>query len=389
VKWFDAAVKLGLYIHIPFCSSICSYCNFNRGLFDAALKERYVTALEREIRGAADGSRADTIFFGGGTPSLLDPAEIARLLAACRASFDLSPDAEITLETNPETSTPDRMERFREGGVNRVSFGVQSFRDEELRRLGRMHSAGRAREAVSEARRAGIDNVSLDLMMWLPGQTQEHWRFNVDTLIDVDPDHASLYLLELYPNAPLKEDMARAGWSQAPDDDAAEMYLWSLDRLARAGYGQYEISNVARPGRASRHNLKYWSDGEWLGFGCGAHSTRRGVRWKNVASTEEYVARLAADGPRRPSHLDMSLIAERRVLTDDERLGEAMFTGLRLTEGVDLAAYGRRYGVDVWSAYGRDLDPFIGDGLLVRDGHRLRFSREGMLLANEVLQVFV
>ena len=247
---------LGLYIHIPFCSSICNYCNFNRGLLDPALKERYVSAVEREIGLGADGSAADTIFFGGGTPSLLDPGEIGRLIAACRTAFDVSPDAEITLETNPETSTRERMDHFRDAGVNRISFGVQSFRDDELRRLGRVHSADRAREAVREARAAGFDNISLDLMMWLPQQTQEHWRFNVEELILTGPEHASLYLLELYPNAPLKEDMARGGWSQAPDDDAAEMYLWSLERLERAGYRQYEISNVGRRGREARHNLK-------------------------------------------------------------------------------------------------------------------------------------
>jgi oxygen-independent coproporphyrinogen-3 oxidase len=379
---------LGLYIHVPFCSSICNYCNFNRGLLDAALKERYVSAVEREIALAADGSSADTIFFGGGTPSLLEPAEIGRLIAACRRAFDLAADAEITLETNPETSSRERMDRFREAGVNRISFGVQSFRDEELRRLGRVHSADRAREAVREARDAGFDNISLDLMMWLPQQTPEHWRGNVEELIAVGPEHASLYLLELYPNAPLKEDMARAGWSQAPDDDAAEMYLWSLDRLEAAGYRQYEISNVGRPGRESRHNLKYWRDGEWLGFGCGAHSTRRGVRWKNVSSTEEYIARLA--GPAAsPMALPMSLVTERRELSNVERLEEALFTGLRLTDGIDLAGVGARYGVDVWGKYGRSLVPFIGDGLLIRDGAHLRFSREGMLLANEILQVFV
>ena len=381
-------MTLGLYLHVPFCSSICNYCNFNRGLFDSALKDRYVSALEREIRLSADGSSADTVFFGGGTPSLLDPSEIGRLITACRDSFDLAADAEITLETNPETSSTERMERFREAGVNRISFGVQSFIDEELQRLGRIHTAGRARYAISEARRAGFDNISLDLMMWLPQQTQEHWRFNVEALIAADPDHASLYLLELYPNAPLKEDMARAGWSQAPDDDAAEMYLWSLERLEGAGYRQYEISNVARPGLESRHNLKYWCDGEWMGFGCGAHSTRRGVRWKNVSSTEEYVARLQGEPSWRPS-LAMSLVSERREMTDEQRLEDALFTGLRLTGGIDLAVYGQRYGVDVWSRYGKALQPFVAAGLVLHDEGRLRLSREGMLIANEILQVFV
>ena len=380
---------LGLYLHVPFCSSICNYCNFNRGLFDAALKERYVSALEREIRQAADGSAADTIFFGGGTPSLLEPSEIGRLIDACRTSFDVGSDAEVTLETNPETSSAERMDRFRAAGVNRVSFGVQSFHDEELQRLGRVHSADRARGAVREARTAGFDNISLDLMMWLPQQTAGDWRSNIEELIALGPDHASLYLLELYPNAPLKEDMARAGWSQAPDEDAAEMYLWSLDRLEREGYRQYEISNVARPGREARHNLKYWQDGEWLGFGCGAHSTRRGVRWKSVASTEEYVARVEERPPINRSGLRLGVVVEHRVMTGQERLEEALFTGLRLTEGVDLEEISRRYGIDVWGKYGSALEPFLSERLVVRENARLRLSREGMLVANEVLQVFV
>jgi oxygen-independent coproporphyrinogen-3 oxidase len=249
-----------------------------------------------------------------------------------------------------------------------------------LKRLGRIHSAERAREAVREAHEAGLDNVSLDLMMWLPQQTTADWRENVEALIDVQPEHASLYLLELYPNAPLKDDMARAGWSLAPDDDAAEMYLWSLARLEGAGYEQYEISNVARGARASRHNLKYWQDGAWLGFGCGAHSTQGGVRWKNVSSTEEYVARIAAG---------RTVAIERRELTRTAQLEEALFTGLRLTAGLDVAAVGRRYGEDVWSRYGSALQPFVDAGLLFHEGPRLRLSREGMLLANEIMAVFV
>ena len=373
-------MSLGLYLHIPFCSSICNYCNFNRGLFDAGLKERYVQALESEIRRSGRGEPADTIYFGGGTPSLLDPLEIGRLIDACRSVFDVTPDAEVTMETNPETSSLERMERFRESGVNRISFGVQSFREDELRRLGRLHSATRAREAVQEARGAGFGNVSLDLMMWLPQQSPRDWRESIEALIDVSPDHASLYLLELYPNAPLKEEMARAGWSLAPDDDAAEMYLWSLARLDLAGYVQYEISNVARPGRASRHNLKYWTDGDWLGYGCGAHSTWQGVRWKNVASTEEYIARMGAG---------QTVTVDRRVLSADERLEDALFTGLRLSTGLDIEAAGRKYGTDVWRRFGPGLVPFVEQGLLVHDGPQLRLTRDGMLVANEIMAVFV
>lgn len=371
---------LGLYLHIPFCSSICNYCNFNRGLLNGDLKHRYIAALEREIVSAGRGEPVDTIFFGGGTPSLLDPAEIQRLIGSCRDAFTVTADAEVTLETNPETSTPERMTGFRAAGVNRVSFGVQSFRDSELKRLGRIHSADRARAAVAEARAAGFTNVSLDLMMWLPQQTLADWRESVESLIDVSPEHASLYLLELYPNAPLKEDMARAGWSLAPDDDAAEMYLWSLERLDAAGYRQYEISNVSRAGFESRHNLKYWQDGEWLGLGCGAHSTRDGVRWKNVSATEEYISRLRDGQP---------VTAERRILSREARLEEALFTGLRLTTGLDLDFIGRRYDTDVWERYADALQPSLDAGLAVREGGRLRLSRDGMLLANEILSVFV
>ena len=227
-----ALTPLGLYIHVPFCAAICNYCNFNRGLFDADLKEKYVAALLQEIRGAAEpGASVDTIFFGGGTPSLLEPAEIASLIAACRAAFSVAPDVEVTMEANPETVTPERLELFRAGGVNRLSYGVQSFRDEELRRLSRLHSAARARDAMAMARVAGFDNVSLDLMMWLPQQTVAEWLESVDALIALRPDHASLYLLELYPNAPLRDEMARARWSLAPDDDAADMYVNAMNRL--------------------------------------------------------------------------------------------------------------------------------------------------------------
>jgi oxygen-independent coproporphyrinogen-3 oxidase len=243
-----------------------------------------------------------------------------------------------------------------------------------------VHTAERARTALAEARGAGFDNISMDLMMWLPGQSVVSWADTVARMIDAGPDHVSLYLLELYPNAPIKEEMARGGWSQAPDEDAAEMYMTGLAAFDAAGYGQYEISNVCREGRESRHNLKYWTDGAWLGFGCGAHSTRDGTRWKNVSATVEYVDRVARGE---------SVAVECHVMSHDERLGDALFTGLRLTGGVDLARIEARYGLDVWARYGSELQPFVTAGLLVRDSDCLRLTREGMLVANEVMQVFV
>src|SRR5262249_55554329 len=333
------SAMLGLYIHVPFCSAICNYCNFNRGLFDADLKRRYVEALLSEIRESAlthppstiavghqpsaidsvgGGEAADTIYFGGGTPSLLEPEEIARIIAACEASFDVAADREVTMEANPETVSAARLAAYQAAGVNRLSFGVQSFRDAELRRLSRLHSAERARAAMGEARAAGFDNVSLDLMMWLPQQSVSEWLESVRQAIALAPEHLSLYLLEVYPNAPLKDDMARARWSQAPDEDAAAMYVQAMERLDAAGLEQYEISNVARPGRRSRHNLKYWSDGEWLGFGCGAHSTRGSVRWKNISSTVEYIETVARGA---------SPAVDVRRRTSDEQPGDAVVTG--------------------------------------------------------------
>jgi oxygen-independent coproporphyrinogen-3 oxidase len=246
--------------------------------------------------------------------------------------------------------------------------------------LSRLHGSARAHAAFREARAAGFDNVSIDLMMWLPEQQVDHWLESVEQAIEMAPDHLSLYLLELYPNAPLKEEMARAAWSQAPDEDAERMYVEAMERLERRGYEQYELSNVARPGRRARHNIKYWADGSWLGFGCGAHSTLEGTRWKNVAAPEDYIARVRnGESPAGEVH----------DLTCDERLGDALFTALRLTEGVDLDRIQERYGVDPWARFGEGLQPFVDEGLLVRQDRRIWLTRRGMLLANEVMAVFV
>lgn len=371
---------LGLYLHVPFCTSLCPYCTFPRGLYDPDLKRRYVDALEREIRLAGDGSDADTIYFGGGTPSLLDPDEVARLLETCRAGFRVAPDTEVTLEANPEGLDRARLAAYRAAGVNRLSLGVQSFRDEDLRRLGRRHTAADTVAAFDAARAAGFDNVSVDLMLWLPGQRLADWLESVEAVVRLAPDHVSLYLLELYPHVPLAIEMARAGWSRADDEEAAAMYLEGLARLDAAGFEQYEISNVARAGRRARHNLKYWSGGAWIGFGCGAHSTRGAMRWHNVSAVESYLRRVEAGADP---------VAERQCLTPADRLAEHLILGLRLVEGVDLAEVAVRYGVDVWARFGPELAPFLETGLLTRDEERLRLTRQGMLLANEVMRVFL
>ena len=320
------------------------------------------------------------MFFGGGTPSLLEPSEVARILRACRETYRVTDDAEITLETNPETVTPERLRAFRDAGINRLSFGVQSFDDEELKKLGRIHSAAKAIEVIGDAMRIGFASVSFDLMLWLPGQTPATWYRTVDQAISLSPDHLSLYLLELYPNAPLKEEMARSGWSQTPDDDAAEMYLEGLQRLDAAGYVQYEISNVARTRHRSRHNLKYWESGNWLGFGCGAHSTVDGTRWKNIAGTGDYVARIASgQGVRH----------DVRILSTAERIEEALFTGLRLNDGIDEAAFHARWEIFPWQRYQDALTLRVEAGHVWRANGRFGLTRAGMLVANDVLSAFV
>ena len=373
----------GLYVHVPFCSSICNYCNFNRGLYDEALKTRFVEAVREEIRRFfphPSSLSPDTLYFGGGTPSLLTPVDIKAIIGESRASLGLTADAEITLEANPETVTAESLEQFRASGVNRLSFGVQSFRDDELKRLGRLHSAERAVHAVEMARAARFDNVSIDLMMWLPGQNVAQWLESVVRAIRVNADHLSLYILEVYPHLPLKQEIDRHGWILQADDAAADMYESAMSLLDDAGYEQYEISNVCRPGRESRHNVKYWTDGEWAGFGPGAHSTWRAVRSRNVASTEDYINKIGSG---------RAATAEQRQLTNDERLGDALFTGLRLNRGVDLDLLSARYGVDVWSRFSERLAPFVDAGILLRQDGRLRLTRPGMLLANEVMSVFV
>lgn len=376
----DTDSRVGLYIHVPFCEAICSYCNFTRGLFDAARARRYVAAVVEEIRRASAPLSVDTIYFGGGTPSLLEPEEVTRIIDVCRSSFSVSGKAEITMESNPESATKERLAGYRAAGVTRLSLGVQSFRDTELVMLGRLHSSVAARRAFTFARTVGFKDVSLDLMMWLPGQKVLEWLESVEELIAIGPDHASLYLLEVYPNSPLRDEMIRAASTQAPDEVAAEMYLSALVRLDQAGFQQYEISNVARPGHRSRHNLKYWMDGQWIGFGPGAHSTVGEERWSNTSETSVYLDRLEAGSDPSCGHQKRST---------EQQLSEALFMGLRLTEGVDVAAVGDRYGVDVPTRFGAELQPFIDDGQLVEEGDQLRLSREGMLLANEVMAVFV
>jgi oxygen-independent coproporphyrinogen-3 oxidase len=302
--------------------------------------------------------------------------DIGRIVSAARDRFDVARDAEITLEANPDTVTEAALDGFLRAGVTRLSVGTQSFRDDDLRALGRRHDAAAARQALRLGREAGFEHISLDLMLGLPTQTLARFAESVDEAVDAMPDHVSMYMLELYPHAPLRDEMARHHWAVPPDDEVADMYEVALDRFGEVGLEQYEISNVARAGHESRHNLKYWEDGQWRG----AHSTIRGRRWKNVGGPEEYAKKVLNGGQVDIAH---------RELTREERWQEALITGLRLSRGIEVSAFNRNYGLDLWARYGDHLQPSVEAGLVVFEQDRLWLSRRGMLLANDVLAVFI
>ena len=363
----------GLYIHITFCRSRCSYCDFATGLYESELADRYVEALVREIGSSAvAGAKVDTIYFGGGTPSLLAPAQLERILIALHDRFDVAPAAEITLEINPGSITETKLREFRQLGINRASFGAQTFDDRELAKLGRSHTAADARRTFHDLRAAGFDNVSFDLIAGLPGQTLEGWQQNVDEALALAPEHLSFYLLEVHSGTPLAQHIQRGLQPQPDEDLAAEMYEWMLGRAAEAGYEHYEISNLCRPGFESRHNTKYWTGAPYFGFGCSAHSYDGATRrWSNHRDVLEYV-RLVEGG--------FFPISETQDLTDNDLRAEALFLGLRMMRGVNR---------DLCKDYETDLERFREAGLLELDGDCVRLTRNGALLSNEVFSAFV
>lgn len=363
----------GLYIHIPFCRSRCSYCDFATGLYESELVGRYVSAVVNEINSSSvAGAHVDTIYFGGGTPSLLEPAQLDRILIALHQRFDVAPGSEITLEINPGSVNEAKLREFRQLGINRASFGAQTFDDRELAKLGRSHSAADARRTFHDLRATGFDNVSFDLIAGLPGQTLEGWQRNVDQALALAPEHLSFYLLEVHSGTPLAQHIQR-GLQPEPDEDlAAVMYEWMLGRAAEAGYEHYEISNLCRPGFESRHNTKYWTGEPYLGFGCSAHSYDGATRrWSNHRDTLKYVESVEHG---------FSPISEKQDLTKDDLRAESLFLGLRLMRGVSR---------DLCKDYETELEKFREAGLLELDGDWVRLTRNGALLSNEVFSAFV
>jgi oxygen-independent coproporphyrinogen-3 oxidase len=373
----------GLYLHVPFCRARCSYCDFATGIYQAPLAERYVRALIAELE-RYDHRAAhvvDTIYFGGGTPSLLSPAQLESILRVVHARFRVAPDVEITMEMNPGTVTPDIINAFRALDVNRASFGLQTFDDEQLRRLGRTHTAADARRTFADLRAAGFTNISFDLIAGLPGQTIAQWAHNMDEALALRPEHLSLYLLEVHEGTPLAEQLAAARWPQPDPDTAAEMYRLLLARTAAAGYEHYEISNFCRPGRESRHNLKYWTGAPYYGFGCSAHSYDGArQRWANERDTARYVELIEAG---------RSVIIETTELAERDVSAEALFLGLRLMRGVNLADYRAHFGTDVRAQYADEIARFSEGGLIRLEDDWLRLTPTGVLLSNEVFAAFV
>jgi oxygen-independent coproporphyrinogen-3 oxidase len=377
--------RAGVYIHVPFCRSRCSYCDFATGAYEGALAERYVRALAREIESftRVEGrAEVDTVYFGGGTPSLLTPAQVSLVLEAVRRRFDVDGRAEVTLEMNPGTVTPDGLRRLRDAGVSRASFGAQTFDDRELKRLGRTHTADDTRRTFDSLRGAGFDDVSFDLIAGLPRQTLAAWARNLEEALRLRPEHLSLYLLEVHEGTPLAEQI-RAGRYDQPDPDlAAEMYRLMVERTRAAGYEQYEISNFCVGGRESRHNMKYWTGAPYFGFGCSAHSfDGRRTRWANERDALAYVKSVEGEG---------AAVVTLEELDERAAGAEALFLGLRLLgRGVDLSEHRARYRRDVRADYAADLARFGEAGLVRFDGDVLRLTPEGALLSNEVFSAFV
>ncbi len=385
------SLMLGLYIHIPFCEQRCPYCDFNTYAgVRAQLVGDYVDALRRELVAqltplARAGRVVDTIFFGGGTPTFLSAAQLEGILQTSRESIVVRPDAEITVEANPSTManpelSPAKLERLRRAGFNRLSIGIQSFDDDCLRILGRAHSAAEAKETFRLAREVGYDNISIDLMFAVPGQTMAAWQQTLAEAIELQPEHVSAYCLT-YEKETLFYRWRETGRLQPLSENVeAAMFEKAMDALTDAGYEQYEISNFARPGRRSQHNQIYWRGEDYVGAGAGAHGYLNGVRYWNEKLPQRYIERVIKDG---------GAVVGSEQLSPRERLGEATMLGLRLLDGVSLDTLTERFQLDPRDVFQREMRRLKEFGLLHQENGRLSLTRQGVLLANQVFMEFV
>jgi oxygen-independent coproporphyrinogen-3 oxidase len=396
-----------LYLQVPFCRHRCSYCDFNTFAGQERHIPAYVNALRAEMRQvsarAPQGRRIamHTIFFGGGTPSLLEAGQVQAILDCAEECFDVTPDAEITMEANPGTVSAESLRALRETGVNRLSFGMQSAHPDDLRLLERQHDFFDVVQAVRWARQAGFDNLSLDLIFGLPGQSLERWKDSIERAVGMQPDHLSLYALTIEHGTPLQKRWLRGQIPLVDDDLAADMYEYAMERLPHGGYTQYEISNWARTDtqgrlKTCRHNLQYWYNLPYLGVGPGAHGfvpgtemdSDTGYRTMNLGGIRPYIER-CNEGTDEPFPAGP---ATRRMIAVDPvtEMQETMMVGLRLTqEGVSAGAFQARFGKTLDTVFGRQIERLVKAELLEWVSDRLRLTPRGRMLGNRVFQEFV
>lgn len=382
-------MSFSLYVHIPWCQSKCPYCDFNSHAAATWPEAQYTSALiaELEHRVSAapfNGERIKTIFFGGGTPSLFDPKSIGAILDAAERLCGIDSDAEITLEANPGTVNAEKMHGMRAAGVNRISFGAQSFNDATLKFLGRIHSADETREAAKLAHRAGFDRLNLDLIFAVPGQTVADVLFDIESVAALEPDHISAYNLTFEEDTAFFTELKRGRIKQLPTDEQAAMYAAVREEIPRRGYAMYEISNYAPVGHEARHNLTYWRGESYIGIGAGAHSYARdgrgGRRWWNEKFPTRYIAAIEERG-----------LAEAGAETVDESTsqGEFVFLNLRLREGFALRDFHDRFGRNFECIFGARATPLFNDGLLTLDRDRVKLTDRGLEMADSVFAEFV
>lgn len=375
----------GIYVHIPFCHAKCGYCAFASYPVAGHDPEAYLAALCREItfyreQAWCRGRVFDSLFLGGGTPTILEGAQLAGLLDTLRASFIVSPDAEISVECNPNTVDAKKLAALAKAGVNRLSLGIQTFDDQTLRRIDRTHTAAEGERAVNLARQAGFTNLSLDLIYGLPGQSPAAWRETLARGVALVPQHLSVYQLSIEPGSRFA-DLAAAGKLTLPDEASeTEMAVETVNHLTRAGFERYEISNFAQPGFRCRHNLNYWRNRSWLGLGAGAVGALSGLRLRNSADPQLY---------QRCWERGQPAWIEAEGLDRERSFRETVIMGLRLIEGLDLTELGGRFWIDLREYYGATLEQLIAKGLLELNNHRLRLTTRALPVANQVLAELV
>ncbi len=383
--------SLSLYLHIPFCRHRCSYCDFNTYTSLGELKDEYAAALCAEIRQVAGAEQrpVHTIFFGGGTPSLMSPASLTAILDTIRACFTLSPQAEITMEANPGTVNPAYLAAVRQAGINRISYGVQSANSQELALLEREHSFADVIEVVRLSREAGFDNLNLDLIYGLPDQTLAAWEHSLRAVLELNTEHISLYCLTIEPGTPMHRWLQNQQINEPDPDAAADQYDLACALLASQGFTHYEISNWAKPGRVCEHNLTYWRNHAYLGLGAGAHGHAQGHRYHVVKQPRVYIRRM--NEAHQPWQYPWSsAVAGIVPLSRADQMGETMLTQLRLLEeGLDAAAFTAQFGITPQQVYPGVLERLAENGLLQMEAERVWLTERGRFLSNQVFYHFV